>query len=482
MTRKALYLLLAILSWTACTKTAVTPAPAEEDMTFLTIQGASAKSQMGTNNILAWSSGDQIGLFSDAQATPEVFTLRSGSGYSVASFTGRKPEGKSFSAYYPASASCDGKTFKGLLNTRVQHAYPDEPVGTLPMFGRSIDFKQIEVKSLCGILQFNLKGSGLLKSVMLDAGKPISGPFTCNLQDNTFTIEGGSNIIMMDASKTELSFYKDTPFRFILPAGDYDDLRIVTTSREGVVTIFRAETTVQVENGTMVTPTFSATDVELIDMNFVMEKNTSGCFWYTSIAKNPSFCVSYLFGIGTKAEYDSYSGDTERWLNDHGQFFAFSANHMQVLDAETQYVAVAVGTSITGSLSLPIVKTFTTPALQLSEANKPTINVTNIQGNSVDYTLSLPEGVTYVSEVYVLAAEEFATKDAVELAKECLSTRRNDRALSGTISGLMPGVNYVLFCVGDDEVYPSKIASVAFSTGGTSTGGGTEDIDEQEIH
>ena len=253
-----LFFLLPVLS---CHK--VEPASPGKDLAFVSIRAFETKSQIGTNALPAWSEGDRISIVGDLSDAPAEFTLRSGAGYSSASFEGVKPEGNMFMAYYPSSARCDGITWRGLLSTKISHAMPSQYIGTLPLWGRGKDIASLEVGALCGVLRLDLKGGGKLDHVILEADRPISGEYLVSIADGIFAIINGSHIIWMDAAKTELMPLKATPFYFILPPLQYDGLKLTVVSAEGTAKEYILPEDIEIKAG--VFTCISSANLELND-------------------------------------------------------------------------------------------------------------------------------------------------------------------------------------------------------------------------
>ena len=225
------------------------PASAGKDLAFVSIRAFETKSQIGTNALPAWSEGDRISIVGDLSDAPAEFTLRSGAGYSSASFEGVKPEGNMFMAYYPSSARCDGITWRGLLSTKISHAMPSQYIGTLPLWG--------------GVLRLDLKGVEKLDHVILEADRPISGEYLVSIADGIFAIINGSHIIWMDAAKTELMPLKATPFYFILPPLQYDGLKLTVVSAEGTAKEYILPEEIEIKAG--VFTRISSDNLELND-------------------------------------------------------------------------------------------------------------------------------------------------------------------------------------------------------------------------
>jgi hypothetical protein len=245
--KRILALIAILLPLAACHKE--TPAPKEKDVVFVSIKAFETKARIGTNSLPSWSEGDTIGILADGTDSPAEFTLRSGAGYSSASFEGVIPGDGPYVVYSPASADCDGTTFQGILEMNISCKQPSQALGALPLWGRARDLTDVHLESPCGMLRLNLKGSTTLKSITLDAGKPVSGAFLCNLTDGMFAMVGGANIIMLDAAGAEIFTSEYTPFWFVLPPGEYDQLEFTITATDGDITYFSVDDTVTIEAG-----------------------------------------------------------------------------------------------------------------------------------------------------------------------------------------------------------------------------------------
>ena len=245
--KRIIPVILLLLPLVSCHKQDV-PEP-ENVIAFVSIRPFETKAQIGTNTLPAWSEGDKISVVGDDADNPSEFNLRSGAGYSVASFEGVKPEGESWIVCCPSDARCDGETFRASISTVVKHAVPDQSLGTLPMWGQTKDLSSVRLESPCGILKLELKGSTKLKSVTLDAGRPISGEFLYNITANLFAMIGGANIIKMDASGTELIPSRAVPFYFVLPPGEYDELVLNITDSSDDMTYIPVDDTVVIKSG-----------------------------------------------------------------------------------------------------------------------------------------------------------------------------------------------------------------------------------------
>ena len=257
--KRYLSFLLIMLPLFSCHKENAEVEPRKE-IAFVSIHSFATKAQIGTNALPAWSEGDAVSVLGDASDTPAEFSLRTGAGYSVASFEGIVPAGEKYIVCSPSDAKCDGETYRGKLSTQVKHSVPVQPLGALPLWGETRDLSSVSLECLCGILRVNLKGSVALKSITLDAGKAVSGEFMYNIKAKLFAMIGAANVIIMDASRTALLENKAIPFHFILPPGEYEDITLTIVDSDDETYYVTVDDTVQIDAGTFTSLSYDLND------------------------------------------------------------------------------------------------------------------------------------------------------------------------------------------------------------------------------
>lgn len=250
--KKIFALSILLLAFASCQKENADSVP-EEDVAFVTINNFATKSQIGTDAVLKWSKGDKLAVFGDADYTASEFLFRSGEGYSTAAFGGQKPQGDEYIVCHPSTTRCDGITLRGVIDTKVSHRMPIQTLGSLPMWGKTKDLSKVTLNSVCGILKLDLKGSIKLQSILLNAGKPISGEFLCTIEDGLFAMIGGANIVYMETNGTEVVPSEPTSFYFVLPPGEYESVKVNLTDVEGEVSYLTLEEVFVIEQGVFTT-------------------------------------------------------------------------------------------------------------------------------------------------------------------------------------------------------------------------------------
>lgn len=246
--KKIFALSIILLAFASCQKENAVAVP-EDDVAFVTINNFTTKSQIGTNAVLKWSKGDKLAVFGDADYTASEFLFRSGEGYSTAAFGGQKPQGDEYIVCHPSTTRCDGITLRGVIDTKVSHRMPIQTLGSLPMWGKTKDLSKVTLNSVCGILKLDLKGSIKLQSILLNAGRPISGEFLCTIEDGLFAMIGGANIVYMETNGTEVVPSEPTSFYFVLPPGEYESMKVNLTDTDGEVSYLTLEDSFVIEAG-----------------------------------------------------------------------------------------------------------------------------------------------------------------------------------------------------------------------------------------
>ena len=246
--KKIFALSILLLAFASCQKENAVTVP-EDDVAFVTINNFTTKSQIGTDAVLKWSKGDKLAVFGDADYTASEFLFRSGEGYSTAAFGGQKPQGDEYIVCHPSTTRCDGITLRGVIDTNVSHQMPFQTLGSLPMWGKTKDLSKVILNSVCGILKLNLKGSVKLQSILINAGRPISGEFLCTIEDGLFAMIGGANIVYMETAGVEIVPSEATSFYFILPPGEYESVKVNLTDTEGEVSYLTLEDVFVIEAG-----------------------------------------------------------------------------------------------------------------------------------------------------------------------------------------------------------------------------------------
>ncbi|MCR5547784.1 MAG: redoxin domain-containing protein, partial [Bacteroidales bacterium] len=173
------------------------------------------------NGKMKWDTGDQIGVFSDAE-NPVRFRM-DGDNIFVCD-DGQSVSGQAFYAFYPYSDQAFQADNRKVLSVTGGAAEGrNNPAFTLPMVAKS-DGSSLSFKQTCGVLHFSLTGSNVLKSVLLEAngGESIYGTGTIDLAEDTpvFKIGSGSPAFALTLANPVL-LSKSNPYSvwFGLPPG-----------------------------------------------------------------------------------------------------------------------------------------------------------------------------------------------------------------------------------------------------------------------
>ena len=184
-----------------------------------------SRTHLENDGRVVWDVNDQVGIFSDTQATPVSFTCMSVDD-SKASFSANdEVSGNSFYAFYPyENSSVKDNIIKFTLpnyteytaNTYFHHS---------PMISKS-NTNNFQFKHTCGILHFTITSTKKIYSVTLSGNNDevIAGTGTIDLNSDTPILnipsdsEDGSQTATIDIPR-HMNNIKD--FYFVVPTGNY---------------------------------------------------------------------------------------------------------------------------------------------------------------------------------------------------------------------------------------------------------------------
>lgn len=195
---------------------------------------------------ILWSEGDVIGIFGSAAGRNVAATVDPefvGTRRAVFDYLG-DVEGI-FCGYYPynANASINGDVLTTALPARQTYSPTSVFASNTTIMAGYVRGEEnvLEFKNACAILEIQLTGSELIKSLSLTSGsQPLAGNGSVNLRDEqpVFKIRSADTsaqyCITLDLGEGVRLTSAPTPFYFVVPAGTYDDLTLVTEG-EGFV-------------------------------------------------------------------------------------------------------------------------------------------------------------------------------------------------------------------------------------------------------
>ena len=177
-----------------------------------------------------WSAGDEIAVYGADNKDPELFTLKSGEGTTVAGFTGSGNESQNeYLSLYPYSMA--GINENGSIHIRIpekQEYVPDSFAQEgYPMFAVGND-RMLKFMNLCSLLKVRLQGKAMIRSITLRSNDPetylsgrarVSGGY--DLEPDLQMEEGECNSVTLECGGIELSEKTPTDFYIVIPAQTY---------------------------------------------------------------------------------------------------------------------------------------------------------------------------------------------------------------------------------------------------------------------
>ena len=188
---KKLFLLsvAALVTFAACQKE-INPAKQEAGITALTAtveqQVGDTKTALGNSNSVVWSEGDVIKVWNASNESGD-FTLIEGAGTTQGTFNGNEITDPLY-AFYPASAvsSVEGSVATFTLPA-TQHYVKNTFDNGANIAVAQISGNSMQFKNVCGVLKLQLKGTTIVKSIVVTGknNEKLNGTYTVDASTPT---------------------------------------------------------------------------------------------------------------------------------------------------------------------------------------------------------------------------------------------------------------------------------------------------------
>ena len=296
----------------------------EKNARFTAYTETPDRTTMGENYTVVWSQGDQIVMFgtdSGAQlASLGAYALVEGAGTTTGVFEGNlQQEYPLYAAFYPLSRFEQGADYEGKMLVSLPY---DDAIfaernfvdGANPMAAIGTKDGGLQFRNLCGILEIQLKGSGIVNSIKVEVGAEdpyISGYFVVDPSTASLYAYSVAKFINATlATPIELSATTARSVYAILPPGEYKDLRITTIDNSGNVTTRKATTTINVVRS-KITPVseFEHQTVEApsVSLTYLEERSNFARAVY-KLSFNAYAAGAYRYAI-SKSYYEQLIGE-----------------------------------------------------------------------------------------------------------------------------------------------------------------------------
>ena len=247
---------VAVVGLAGCQQELVDPDAVESDAlkVFATIEDADDTKTSLNDREVYWTSGDRIAVFmnktlrkrfevsSESVGTKEG-TFLYDSDYIV---TGKSVAISNNVAYYPfceVTCAVSGSTYT-LSNVTIPTTQDYAPAsfgqGASPMVAVTADTDDLDFafRNLCGVLAFQLKGSGTVRSITVEGNSDeiLSGKATVTASfgknPEISLLPDGSKTVTLDCGETGVALQNDTPtsFYIVLPPVAFDNGFTVTVT------------------------------------------------------------------------------------------------------------------------------------------------------------------------------------------------------------------------------------------------------------
>ena len=182
-----------------------------------------SRAHLENNGKVVWNVNDQIGIFSDTQTVPILFTCSSVDDSKASFISNDKIIGSNFIAYYPYDNShIEENILTYTLSSNTQYTE-----GTYflqaPMIAKS-NTNEFKFKHTCGIIRFTINGTKQIESLVLEGNNNeiIAGTGSIDLYAENPILTISTDAV--DASKTitmSINNKNATIFYFILPETEF---------------------------------------------------------------------------------------------------------------------------------------------------------------------------------------------------------------------------------------------------------------------
>lgn len=265
-----------------------------------------------------WSAGDEIAVYRADSKDPDLFTLKSGEGTTVAGFSGSgNNNDHEYLSLYPfnmAGISDDG--YIHITIPEKQEYVPDSfAQGSYPMFAVGKD-RILKFMNLCSLLKVRLQGKAMVRSVTLRSNDPetyLAGRARVSIgyesEPNLLMDDGGCDSVTLECGGLELSGDTSVDLYIVIPAQTYKGgftveidtySEKITRQVEGDIVFSRSQ--VRTLNGIELDSDYDETAVQLaIERDALIDiyKSLDGDNW----TNNRNWCsdkpVGDWFGVDT---------------------------------------------------------------------------------------------------------------------------------------------------------------------------------------
>ena len=239
---------MAVVGFAGCQQELVDPDAVESDAlkVYATIEDADDTKTYLNDKEVYWTSGDRIAVFMNKTLRKRFEVSSESVGTKEGTFiydsdyivTGKSVAISNNVAYYPfceVTCAVSGSTYT-LSNVTIPTTQDYAPAsfgqGAFPMVAVTADTDDLDFafKNLCGVLAFQLKGSGTVRSITVEGNSDeiLSGKATVTASfgknPEISLLPDGSKTVTLDCGETGVALQNDTPTSFFiaLPPVSFD--------------------------------------------------------------------------------------------------------------------------------------------------------------------------------------------------------------------------------------------------------------------
>ena len=143
-----------------------------DSITFTAVLENGTRTLLGTDEQVLWSTGDEIRVFNESNASGAVFTLKNGQGTPTGTFEGPNIGNGPFRAVYPASIVATGSQYDNIsISIPSSQSYAAESFGAGANIsvGQADQLDNILFRNVMGVLSLTLTGDATIGSICIQS-------------------------------------------------------------------------------------------------------------------------------------------------------------------------------------------------------------------------------------------------------------------------------------------------------------------------
>ena len=436
------------------------------------------RTSLGGNDEVLWSKGDTIVVYDAGSYNSQTFVLESGAGTTSATFSGYKPSGSSFIAFYG-----DNTRGGGLLALPAEQRYVAGGFADYvnPMLAVSDNLENgLAFQNLMGVLELNVTGTKSVQSITVSAdGMLLSGNVSVDTQSLELTPYGEtSNSVSLVDINEALNESTASRFNVVVPPATYENLNIRINNTDGTYVERTSADPITVGRNQIV-PIMGLEDGEDANASVVslfIDENYSNLFDVVVYSQMSEDCSRFVYLCATRDLIDEWKSQnpngTERdMVLTEGSTYDSDIQFMYSDVTDIEYHFYAIGYNIDGEEQQMVHLTY---FAQVPYDDNMTLTV-SLPDENIGETEAMPlfKCTGNMETLYVCVTEKSYIENMmfgsifrwVSRSPQYAISMNGEGETVLTLGDLMPDTEYTIMSIGEspDNKY-SRLNLYEFST------------------